>query len=114
MLSALPLVLGALLLVKATSASPSIAGESAAICLDRESAMLFAKLAMAINENALEPAKVNDAFIARGTESVIETCKRAGSVPGEADLKAFQAYMTNWSVLLDRKLADIKNAAGAD
>jgi hypothetical protein len=76
--------------------------------------MLFTNLAMAINDNRLNPAKVNDAFIAQGADSVIETCRKAGSVPGESDLKSFRTHMAGWSEHLASKLAIVRDAAGAD
>ncbi len=76
--------------------------------------MLFTKLAVAINENAVDPAKIDDGFMAQGAETVVAACKGATPPPSETDLKAFRAYMGDWSVHLDRRLSDVKRAGAAD
>jgi hypothetical protein len=92
----------------------TLANEDLRTCLTRESDEFFKKLAMAIGSGVLDPSKIDDEFIARGTDAMIETCKQSSGQAAEPDISAFRADMAKWHVQLDRRLTDLANKGGAD
>jgi hypothetical protein len=92
----------------------AMASEELRACLSREAGDFFTKLAHAIASSAVDPAKIEDAFIAQGTEIMVEACQRTTGQSAPADIAAFQAHMARWSGHLDRKLTDISRAGSSD
>ena len=92
----------------------AVASEDLRTCLARESGEFFTKLAMAIGSAAIDPARIDDGFIAQGSETMIEACKQSTEQSTQSDIADFRAHMAKWHALLDRRLSDFAVKGGAD
>jgi len=87
---------------------------SAQGCLDREANAFFGRLAAAVLDGTVDPSRIGDEFIAKGTESIAAACTAAGSQASGADLDRLRAYMARWTVHLDRRISEIQRAGTPD
>lgn len=83
-------------------------------CLLREADQLFRKLATSIAAAEIDPATIDDAYVNREGELVIERCSSANGqlAPGEGE--AFRTHMARWSYHLDHKLQEITTRGTSD
>jgi hypothetical protein len=88
--------------------------DSRQACLDREANAFFAKLAAAVVDGTVDPAKIGDDFIGKGTESIIAACSPAGSQRSGAEIDRLRGFMARWTVHLDRKISEIQRAGTPD
>jgi hypothetical protein len=87
---------------------------SAQGCLDREANAFFGRLAAAVLDGTVDPSRIGDEFIAKGTESIVAACMAAGSQASGADVERLRAYMARWTVHLDRRISEIQRAGTPD
>lgn len=103
----------AVLLLVTGNASRALAAEEVRACMVREADQLFGRLAVAIGASEINPATIDDGFIARESENIPTKCATTGqSAP--ADIAAFRAYLARWSYHLDRKLGEITAKGSPD
>lgn len=89
-------------------------GESLQTCLAREADALIGALAVAIASSVMDPANVDDAFMARQSESSLAGCTASTGQAAGPEIAAFRARMSKWSVELDRRLEAIVKAGASD
>lgn len=102
------------LLTVAPDVPRAAAGEDVRACLMGEADRFFSRLATAIGSFELEPARVDDAYITRESEPIIEKCANGGGQSAEVEVAAFRAHMARWSYHLDRKLSEITARGSPD
>lgn len=102
------------LLPVASGADQVFAGEDLRACLMREADQFFRRLAVAITASEVDPASVDDAYIARETKPIVDKCTKANGQPDADADAAFQAHLARWSYHLDRKLSEIIARGASD
>lgn len=91
--------------------SPALAAEDLRACLMREAGDLFGRLAAGIGTSEVDPASIDDAFIDREAEPIVDKCAKATNQSEPTAIAAFRTHLARWSYHLDRKLSEI-NAKG--
>ena len=113
-LLAAPIFAALTLLPVVSGADQVVAGENLRACLMREADQFFRTLAVAITASEVDPASVDDAYIARETKPIVVKCAKAnGQSDADADA-ALQEHLARWSYHLDRKLSEILTRGASD
>lgn len=102
------------LLLIASGADRVTAGENQRACMTSEADRWLGALAISIVASEIDPATVDDDYVARETEPIAAKCAAADGQPSAADDAEFRAYIARWSYHLDRKIQEITSKGASD
>lgn len=103
----------AVLTLVTAGTKPALAGAELRTCLMNLADRWLSGIAVSIAASEIDPATVDDTYVAREMESIVARCAETSQPDARVEAE-FRAHMGRWTYHLDSKLQDITARGASD